>query len=269
MGYYVQVENGVNIYVEDINPTSNKAILFLHGWPASHEMFEYQFDHLPAMGYRCIGIDTRGFGKSDRPWDGYSYDRLADDVRTVIDMLGLENITLVGHSMGGAISIRYMARHRGHKVAKLVLAGAAAPIFTQRPDFPYGKTFAEVNSLIEATYKDRPKMLSDFGDIFFARYLTKGFIDWFHGLSIKAAGHSTIKGLITLRDEDLRQDLPLIQVATLIMHGKHDQVCPFVLGELMHQSIQNSTLIPFEHSGHGLFYCEKEKFNEELAKFVG
>lgn len=66
MGYYVQVNN-VNLYVEDVNPAGDKTILFLHGWPGSHKLFEYQFDHLPLVGYRCIGLDTRGFGNSDKP----------------------------------------------------------------------------------------------------------------------------------------------------------------------------------------------------------
>ncbi|CAM4408200.1 hypothetical protein PAAL109150_25470 [Paenibacillus alkaliterrae] len=96
MGYYVEVEPGVNIYVEDVNPSSAKTILFIHGWPANHKLFEYQFDVLPALGYRCIGIDLRGFGKSDKPWLGYSYDRLADDVRAVVDALKLQSFTLVG-----------------------------------------------------------------------------------------------------------------------------------------------------------------------------
>lgn len=269
MGYYVKVEKGVNIYVDDINPNSNKTILFIHGWPANHKMFEYQFDQLPNMGYRCIGIDIRGFGKSSRPWDGYSYNRLSDDIRAVIDALGLTEITLAGHSMGGAISIRYMARHNGHEIAKLALFGAAAPSFTKRSDFTYGKTKAEVNQMIEDTYTDRPNMLRGFGDVFFARYLTKNFIDWFWGLGIEASGNATAKCLVSLRDEDLRQDLSRIHVPTGIFHGKQDKVCPFVFAELMHASIQNSKLIPFEYSGHGLFYCELEKFNQELIKFIG
>lgn len=259
----------MNIYVEDINPGSDKTILFIHGWPANHKMFEYQFDHLPAMGYRCIGIDIRGFGKSSRPWNGYSYNRLADDLRIIMDTLRLDKITLAGHSMGGAISIRYMARHNGSKVSKLALFGAAAPVFTKRPDFPYGKTIGEVNELIEATYTDRPHMLTGFGDIFFARYLTTSFIDWFQGLGLEASGNATAKCLVSLRDEDLRNDLSLIRVPTAIFHGKQDKVCPFVLGELMHKSIENSTLVPFNYSGHGLFYCELEKFNRELSQFIG
>ena len=112
MGYYIRVEGNIKIYVEDINPEGKKTILFLHGWPGSHKLFEYQFDQLPKMGYRCIGIDQRGFGESDKPFTGYNYDRLSDDVRGVVDALKLKDFTLAGHSTGGAIAIRYMSRHK-------------------------------------------------------------------------------------------------------------------------------------------------------------
>ncbi|WP_232697379.1 alpha/beta fold hydrolase [Brevibacillus daliensis] len=268
MGYYITVEPNVNLFVEDVDPGNGKPIVFLHGWPVNHKMYEYQFDQLPKMGFRCIGIDLRGHGNSDKPWTGYTYDRMADDVRVVIDSLRLKNIVLAGHSMGGAISIRYMARHAGHQVAKLALFGAAAPVFTRRPDFPYGFTKEEVNKLIEETYADRPQMLVGFGDIFFYRYLTESFKDWFHGLGMEASGHATAMCAIALRDEDLRPDLPKINVPTGIFHGIHDKVCPFAFAEAMNTGIKNSELIPFWDSGHGLFYCEKEKFNEALIHFI-
>lgn len=75
MEYLVRVEPDVNIYVNDVNPTGRKAILFIYGWPLNHKAYEYQFDQLPKMGYRCIGMDTRGFGNSSKPWSGYNYDR--------------------------------------------------------------------------------------------------------------------------------------------------------------------------------------------------
>lgn len=84
-------EPNVKIYVEDINPDGDKTILFLHGWPGDHTLFEYQFNELPKRGYRCIGIDTRGFGMSDKPWHGYDYNRLADDVKAVVDVLKLRD----------------------------------------------------------------------------------------------------------------------------------------------------------------------------------
>ncbi len=269
MGYYVWVEPDVRIYVEDVNPGSEKVILFIHGWPANHKLFEYQFDVLPRLGYRCIGIDLRGFGKSDKPWSGYSYDRLADDVRCVVDALELQNFTLGGHSVGGAIAIRYMARHGGYGVSKLALFSAAAPSFTIRPDFPYGFTIEEMNKIIKDTYNDRPKMLQGFGDMFFFQYVTEPFSDWFFQLGLEAAGYSTAKVAASLRDETLFADLRKILVPTLILHGVHDKVCPYPLALAMKEGIINSKLVWMETSGHGLFWEQRDKFNEELAQFIG
>ena len=68
MSHKIKSNYGVTIYVEDVG--SGKPIVFLHGWPVNHK-----------IGYRCLGIDLRGFGDSDKPWDGYNYDTMADDLR--------------------------------------------------------------------------------------------------------------------------------------------------------------------------------------------
>lgn len=268
MGYYVTTEQNVNIYVEDLNPDSDKVILFLHGWPGSHKLFEYQFDQLPKYGYRCIGIDTRGFGNSDKPFHGYDYNTLADDVRCVIDTLGLKKITLVGHSTGGAIAIRYMARHKAHGVAKLGLFAAAAPSLIKRPNFPYGLDKATVDQIIKDTYNDRPNMLENFGNIFFYQHITGAFSNWFFQLGLQAAGWATAAIANTWLKEVLFQDLRAIQCPTLIIHGIHDKVVPFELGEVQHHNIKNSQLVPFEFSGHASFYDQKDEFNEVLMNFV-
>lgn len=268
MGYYIRVEPNVKIYVEDLNPEGKKTILFIHGWPGSHKLFEYQFDQLPKMGYRCIGIDTRGFGNSDKPWKGYDFNRLSDDVRCVIDTLKLHDIILAGHSNGGAIAVRYMARHKGYGISKLVLIAAVAPSLIKRPGFPYGLDKETVVQLINGTYADRPKMLEGFGDIFFFQHITQPFSNWFFQLGLQAAGWSTAAIANTWINEVLFSDLETINVPTLIIHGIHDKIVPFELGEIQNKSIKNSKLIPFNYSGHGVFYDEKDKFNEELVKFV-
>lgn len=269
MGYYVKVEPNVKIYVEDLNPDGKKTILFLHGWPGSHKLFEYQFDKLPKMGYRCIGIDTRGFGESDKPCGGYDYNRLADDVRAVVEAIKLQDFTLGGHSTGGAIAIRYMARHNGYGVSKLALFAAAAPSLIQRPYFPHGLAKEDVNKIIEGTYNDRPKMLREFGDIFFFQHITEPLNEWLFQLGLQASGWATASVANTwLGEESLFSDLNKIHVSTLILHGIHDKVCLFPLAEAQRRGIKNSKLIPFEYSGHGLFYDECDKFNKELMKFV-
>ena len=77
-------------------------------------------------------------------------------------------------------------------------------------------------------------------------------------------------GVVALRDSDLRSELAKITVPTAIFHGMHDQVAPSTItAEVNHQGIQGSKLIYFENSGHGLFYDEKEKLNQELINFIG
>lgn len=260
MGYYVQVENGVKVFIEDVNPEGTKTILFIHGWPLSHTQFEYQFNVLPALGYRCIGMDWRGFGQSDRPMDGYRYDRLADDLHAVIQSLQLEGITLAGHSTGGAISIRYMARYHGQGVAKLVLIDAAAPT---------GFTKETAAKFLHENANDRAHMLQSVTDSFFFQYITERFSDWFFQMGLQAASWSTAAVIRLLRDENVAEDLGRIEAPTLIIHGIHDKVIPYPQAVEMNKRIANSQLIPFHYSGHGGFWEERDRFNYVLTQFIG
>jgi len=268
MGYYVNVKYNVKIYVEDLNPECKKTILFLHGWPGSHKLFEYQFNKLPGLGYRCIGIDTRGFGNSDKPFYGYDYNTLSDDVRAVVEALGLRDFTLAGHSTGGAIALRYMGRHKGYGVSRLVLIAAAAPSLIKRPNFLYGVNKEAVLQIIEGTYNDRPQMIRNFGERFFFQHTSQAFSDWFFQLGLQAAGWATAAVAQTWINEVLFADLHSIHVPTLIIHGTHDKVVPFQLGEIQHKIIRNSTLVPLGLSGHGSFYDQKDEFNNLIIKFI-
>jgi non-heme chloroperoxidase len=87
-------------------------------------------------------------------------------------------------------------------------------------------------------------------------------------LSLEAAGWSTAEIAKTWLDEILFSDMAKICVPTLILHGIHDKVVPFDLGKAQNQGIENSYLVPFRYSGHGLFYDEKDKFNKVLIQFV-
>ena len=99
-----------------------------------------------------------------------------------------------------------------------------------------------VLEIIKGTYTDRPKMLQGFGDIFFYQHITKAFSDWFFKLGLQAAGWATAAIANTWIDEVLFSDLGKINVPTLIIHGIHDKVVPFELGQVQGQNIRNSKL---------------------------
>ncbi len=268
MGYYVKAEPGVNLYVEDLNPEGKQTVFLVHGWPGNHSLFEYQMNTLPKIGFRCVAMDCRGFGMSDKPWDGYTYDRLADDVRAVVDALQLQNIVLCGHSTGGAVCIRYMARHGGCGVAKLALFAAAAPSLIRRPDFPFGIQKQAVLDMIRGTSKNRPQMLREFGSTIFFHRAGAPLSDWIFQLGLQAANWSTAAVAQTWIDEVLFDDLPKIGVPTLILHGLDDRVCLYPLAVAQNKGIRGSRLVPFRQCGHFLFYDQMEQFNRELIAFL-
>ncbi|MDA8431129.1 MAG: alpha/beta hydrolase [Geobacteraceae bacterium] len=293
---YIDIGDNVFLHIRDWG--KGHTIVFIPGWPFGHEMFEYQFTQLPQRGYRCIGISMRGFGKSSQPWGEYTYDIFADDLLSVLQALDLNNVTLAGFSMGGAIALHYMARHKGDRVDNLVLCSAAAPCFTSRAGFPFGLEPGVVDSLIKSCQSDRAKLNADFGTSLFrdSTAVTPPLLSWLQTLGMEASPHATAAALVTLRDSDLRNDLQSVQVPTVLFHGLHDRICPFELaktmtapteampagGEAMAVGIEaisageeptaggisGATLICFENSGHALFYEEKDKFNDELTNFI-
>ncbi|EKD32258.1 MAG: hypothetical protein ACD_77C00142G0005 [uncultured bacterium] len=264
---YIEVEPNVRLHITDAG--EGTPIVLIHGWPLSDEMYEYQYNALINSNFRAIGITLRGFGKSDKPYGLYDYDVFARDIKKVLSILDIKDAVLVGFSMGGSIAVRYVSKYNGAQVSKLVLCGAAAPIWTQRNDFKYNLPKSAVDELIELNYKDRPKLLSNFAKIFSATEtsLNEGIGSWLNGINISASSYATAQCLIALRDTDLRPDIKKISIPTLIMHGKKDKICSFDLAEQMKLGISDSQLVIFEKSGHSLFLEETDKFNSELIKF--
>jgi pimeloyl-ACP methyl ester carboxylesterase len=266
---YIETEPNVRLHITDAG--EGRPIILIHGWPLSDEMFEYQYNDLINKNFRVIGITLRGFGKSDKPYGSYNYDVHALDIKNILCKLEIEDAVLGGFSMGGAIAIRYVATDDWAHVSKLALFAAAAPVWTQRKDFPYNLPKSAVDDLIKLNYQDRPKLLSNFAKIFSATEtsLNAGIRSWLNGIGISASSHAMAQCLIALRETDLRSDMEKITIPTVIMHGKKDKICSFDLAEQMKARIKNSEIIEFENSGHSLFLEETQKFNKALIKFAG
>jgi len=265
---YIEVEPNVRLHITDAG--EGRPVVLIHGWPLSDEMYEYQYNDLINNNFRVIGITLRGFGKSDKPYGKYNYDVFALDIKKIFSILDIKDAVLGGFSMGGAIALHFASSDKGAHVSSLALFGAAAPIWTQRKDFPYNLPKNAVDELIELNKKDRPKLLSNFAKIFSATEtsLNDGIGNWIYNMGLSASSYATARCLIALRDTDLRTDMEGISIPTLIMHGKKDKICSFDLAEQLKAGIPGSRLIAFENSGHSLFLEETRKFNEELIKFA-
>jgi hypothetical protein len=118
--------DAVRLHIED-SGGGGQAVVLIHGWPLSAQAWEPQVSVLQAAGYRVVAYDRRGFGRSDKPQFGYSYDLLADDLQRVMDQCDLQDVTLVGFSMGGGEVARYIARHGESRLRSVVFASAVPP----------------------------------------------------------------------------------------------------------------------------------------------
>jgi pimeloyl-ACP methyl ester carboxylesterase len=266
---YVEVAPNVKLHVTDLG--SGQPIVLIPGYPLGDAMWEYQYHALVAAGYRVIGITMRGFGQSDKPYSSYSYDQFAADIKVVLDKLNITNAVIGGHSMGGAIALHYVAKYNGAHISKLALFSAAAPLQTKRPDFPYPFNSKEdLTQWVNLNNSDRQALIGAVNSKFTLTptSLSTGTAAWLQGLEEQASPYAMEQALMSLRDEDLRADLPKIKVPTLVFNAKEDQIVSFSVAEQLHKSIAGSKFVVFDKSGHASFIEEKDKFNEEFIKFI-
>ncbi len=266
---YVEVANGVKLHITDLG--TGTPVVLIHGYPLSDASWEYQYLPLVKAGYRVVGITLRGFGQSDKPFSSYNYDEFADDIKAVLDTLKIENATLGGHSMGGAIALHYVARHNAAHVNKLALFAAAGPTHTKKADYPYPFfTKEDITQWIELISNNRPALLATVGGRFTLNQesVPPAIGQWLYGIEMQSSAYAMQQALTALRDEDLRGDLPKIKIPTLILHAKADQIVAYDNALQMNKGITGSTLVTFDKSGHALFIEEKDKFNNELINFL-
>ncbi|RYY57531.1 MAG: alpha/beta hydrolase [Chitinophagaceae bacterium] len=265
---YIEVEKGVKLHITDIG--DGQPIVLIHGWPLSDAMYEYQYAALAKKGFRVIGITLRGFGKSDRPYGKYDFDVFSDDIKVVLEKLKIENATLGGFSMGGAVVLHYITKHKAAHVSKLALFAAAAPSWIQRENFPIGLSKADADGVIRKTETERQDLIASFGAAFPAKEgnISKNVEKWLENINLEASPYAVTQAITALRDLDLRPELSKINIPVAIFHGTQDKLCDFALAGELNKGIKNSYIVKFENSGHALFVEEADKFNSELEKFA-
>jgi non-heme chloroperoxidase len=251
-----------------------KPVVLISGWPLSKEMWEYQIDDLVSSGHRVISYDRRGFGKSSQPWDGYDYDTLTDDLKALIDQLKLEDITLVGFSMGGGEVVRYFSRHGGKNVSSVVLIGAITPYMLKTESNPDGIPQEMFDAMLDQIKSDRISFLDDFGNTFFGvsmlnKPLSTPLLEYYRMLCSVASPRATAECAKAFSSTDFRSEMKSIHVPTLIIHGDEDKNVPIeATGKESAKVIPDNTFIIYEGAAHGLFYTQREKLNVDLLNFL-
>ena len=264
--------NDIKLFYQDLG-TGNPVVL-IHGWPLSHEMWDYQLAELPAHGIRVVAYDRRGFGKSTQTWDGYDYDTLADDLKAVLDELNLQNVTLVGFSMGGGEVARYMSRHGGARVSKVAFISAVTPYLLKTEDNPDGVDQSVFDEIAANIKKDRADFLQTFGKQFYGvnllnKPVSQAHLDGDFARAYVASHKATLDCATSFSTTDFRDDLAHIQVPALIIHGDADKTVPLESsGERTAEALPNAQYIVYEGAPHGLFVTEKDRLNEDLLSFI-
>src|SRR5512145_2144539 len=115
----------IELYYEDLG--SGSPVVLIHGWPLSGASWEKQTAALLAAGYRVITYDRRGFGRSSKPSVGYHYDSLASDLNVLLTELDLNDVALVGFSMGSGEVMRYIGKYGTKRVRKAAVIGTLGP----------------------------------------------------------------------------------------------------------------------------------------------
>lgn len=271
----VGIENGapIELHYEDVG--AGKPVVLIHGWPLSGRSWEKQIPTLVEAGNRVITYDRRGFGQSSQPWNGYEYNTFANDLNKLLVHLDLQDVTLVGFSMGGGEVARYIGTYGTERITKAVLAGAVPPYLYKSEDNPDGGFDDEViKGLQDGVKTDRLAFLETFTTNFFASgdrtdLVSEEFRLHNRDIAAFASPKGTLDCITAFSKTDFRNDLDKFDVPTLIIHGDSDSIVPLEFsGQKAHERIPNSQLVVIKGGPHGLNVTHAEEFNTALVQFL-
>ncbi|MGA2291866.1 alpha/beta fold hydrolase [Bradyrhizobium sp.] len=268
----MKTKDGIEIYYNDWG--TGQPVVFSHGWRLSADAFEDQMFFLASRGYRCIGFDRRGHGRSSQPWHGNDLDAYADDLAELVEKLDLKDAIHVGHSTGGGEVARYIGRHGTKRVAKAVLIGAIPPLMLKTEANPAGLPIAVFDQLRAGVAADRSQFFKELSLPFYGynrpgAKISEGVREsfWLQGMMAGLpASYFCIKAF---SETDLTQDLKRFDIPTLVLHGDDDQIVPIADSALLSSKIiKGAKLVVYEGAPHGMCTTLKDRVNAELIGFL-
>jgi non-heme chloroperoxidase len=274
---YVTTKDGVEIFYKDWGAKDARPLVFHHGWPLSADDWDTQMLYFLEQGFRVVALDRRGHGRSTQVGDGHDMDHYAADAAAVLEHLDLSDAVHIGHSTGGGEATHYVARHgqpQG-RVAKLVLIGAVPPIMVKTPANPGGLPIEVFDGFRQQLAANRAQFYLDLASGPFYSFNRPGAKAsqaviqnwWRQGMMGGAKAH--YDGIKAFSETDFTEDLKVIDVPTLVMHGDDDQIVPIADSALLSvKLLKQGTLKIYEKFPHGMCTTHAEVVNPDLLAFI-
>jgi non-heme chloroperoxidase len=270
---FVTTPDAAEIFYKDWGEGS--PVVFSHGWPLNADSWEAQMLSVASNGFRAIGHDRRGHGRSSQTWEGNEMDTYADDLAAVMDALDLRDATLFGFSTGGGEVARYIGRHGTDRVAKAGLVSAVPPLMLKTDDNPGGVPTEVFDGLREGSLADRAQLYRDLADgPFFGNNregveISQGTRDAFWRQGMQSGHRNAYESIAAFSATDFREDLARFDVPTLVIHGDDDQIVPYeVGGKASAEAIDGATLKTYPDAPHGITDTHRDQLNEDLLEFL-
>lgn len=285
-------EDHVKLYYEDRG--KGKPVILIHGLTAGRRHFRKQIPVLSG-NYRVIACDLRGHGDSDRPKDGLTLPRLAKDVRELIASLDLQDVTLVGWSLGGHVIFEYVKQFKGRNLHKIAMIDMA-PKVMKADDWAFGMRGLS-GKFGDFTHADNLLLMSIMSDhweqysalliprLFNRAHVAPGvniFTDadfpwkedlpWLYEEARRNTPHVVLFLWISMMMQDYRPQLAEIDVPCLLAWGKESNYYGEDNYTYMKAALVRSpevSVVPFDGCGHALHIQNPERFNQILMNFIG
>lgn len=241
-----------------------KPIIFIHGFPFDHNMWEAQIEEL-SKDYFCVSYDIRGLGESP-PGDGqFTIESFVDDLEIIVDEMKLDKPVLCGLSMGGYISLRAMERMQ-NKFSALILCDTKSTADDNEGKL---KRAAAIKLINTGNFYDfiESFILNCFGEKFIkennAEY--RKIVD-----RSKRNNPAGVKGclLAMAGRTDTTETLAKIKIPTLVICGSEDKLSPPEVMEFMAEKIPNSKFVLIENCGHMSPIENPLKVNKAIRDFL-
>ena len=268
---FLKADDGVKLHYEEAG--SGTPLVFVHEFAGDARSWEPQMRHF-ARRYRCIAYDARGYAPSDVPEDleRYSQERARDDIRSVLDGLGIARAHVVGLSMGAFATLHFGMKYPDRALSITVAGGG----YGAHPAL-YAKFQADARSLARQILEEgMAKVAATYGHgatrVQLEEKDPRGFAEFLRMLSEHSPRGSanTMLGYQARRPSlyGLTEEMKRVAVPALIVAGDEEEPC-LEACLLMKRCIPAAGLAILPKSGHAINLEEPAMFNALLEDFLG